>query len=189
MPYQFTLKDNNQKAYRFFVWFLFFLHILAAGLTGLTAISSGTKTGIYFLLGAYGVISMGYFFFRKKRRAFETFSLVMALLYADFWLKQAGVTGLLIFVAIYVFVTVLQLKKTTVIFSEGGVHLKRVFTTVIYPWQQLDNIILKDNLLTIDLTSNKLIQAELTAGKETVDEISFNRFCKEQLVNNSHQRT
>jgi len=185
MQYQFTLKDNNQKAYRFFTWFLFFLHIVAAAVIGLTAKSSDTRPGIYFLLGAYAVISMGYFFFRKKRRAFETFNLVMALLYADFWLKNAGVTGLLIFAAIYVFVTVVQLKKTTVVFSEAGVHLSRVFKTIIYSWAELDNIILKDNLLTIDLRSNKLIQAEITEGNENVDEQNFNWFCKAQLTNNN----
>ena len=30
MKYNFTLKDNNQKAYKLFTWFLFFLHIAAA---------------------------------------------------------------------------------------------------------------------------------------------------------------
>jgi hypothetical protein len=188
MSYRFNLKDNSQKAYRFFVWFLFFLHIVAAGVIGLSAANRDIKLSVYFLLGVYAVVSIFYFFFRKNRRAFETYSLIMALLYADFWLQHVGVTGLLIFLAIYVFVTVIQLKKTTVVLSEGGIHLKRVFTTIIYPWQELDNIILKDNLLTIDLRSNKLIQAELAAGNENVDEISFNRFCKEQLDNNSNKR-
>jgi hypothetical protein len=76
---------------------------------------------------------------------------------------------------------VVQGKKTTVFFSAQGIHLKRIFKTVRYPWQQMDNVILKDQVLTIDFISNRIIQAEIAEGIDAADEIKFNGFCVEQI--------
>ncbi|MEP7236985.1 MAG: hypothetical protein ABI685_03935 [Ferruginibacter sp.] len=182
MPYNFILKDNNQRVYSLFIWFLFFLHIIAAGLFALNAVDKNVKPGMYLLLGFYALISLVYFFLRKQKKAFETFSLILALLYANFWFIYVGAFALIIFVALYLFVTVVKGKKISILFSEKGIYLTTVFKTIIYPWPDLDNVILKDNLLTVDFKSNKLIQAEIAEGSEAVDERTFNLFCSEQLI-------
>lgn len=181
MKYNFTLKDNNQKTFRLFVWFLFFLHVAAAGVFALNADNANVRLSIYILLGFYALISIGYYFLRKDIKAFEPFSWIMALMYGNFWLKHVGVVALFIFVLIYLFVIKVQSKKTTVGFSTEGVHLTRIFKTVFISWAQTDNVIIKDNLLTIDLSSNKLIQAEVVENVAMEDEENFNRFCAEQL--------
>lgn len=181
MEYRFTLKDNNEKAYSMFVWFLFFLHIVAAGFFALNAKDSNVKLSVYILLGFYAVISIIYFLLRNRKKSLETFSLIMALLYGNFWLKHVGVIALLIFAVVFLFVITVQGKKTAVSFSEKGVELTRLFKSILYPWQQMDNVILKDNLLTIDFISNKIIQAEIVENTEAVDEINFNSFCTEQI--------
>lgn len=187
MEYHFTLKDNNQKTFRLFVWFLFFLHVAAAAVLAINTADENVRLGIYILLGFYALISIFYYFFRKEVKAFDTFSLIMALLYANFWLKHVGVVALFIFGLVYLFVYVVQGKKTTVAFSTEGIHIARIFKTVIHPWTQTDNVIIKDNLLTIDLSSNKLIQAEVVENIAREDEINFNRFCADQLKNNIQQ--
>lgn len=48
-------------------------------------------------------------------------------------------------------------------------------------WSELNNIILKDGLLTIDFKNNKIIQ-QLIDEKNTVDEMEFNQYCREQLA-------
>lgn len=187
MEYNFTLKDNNQKTFRLFVWFLFFLHVAAAGLLALNTTDKNVRLGIYILLAFYALISIIYYFFRKEVRAFDTFSMIMALMYANFWLKHVGVVALFIFGLVYLFVYIVQGKKTTAAFSTQGVHVTRIFKTVIYPWAQTDNVIIKDNLLTIDFKSNKLIQAEVVENIVMEDEINFNSFCADQLNNNIQQ--
>jgi predicted membrane protein len=182
MLYNFTLKDNNQKAYNQFTWFLFFLHVIAASLVALNAVDKNVKMGMYLLLGFYALISFWFFFLRKQKKALETFSLILALLYANFWFISVGVLAVIIFVALYLFVAVVKGKKTNLVFSEKGVQLTRVFKTIIYPWPKMDNVILKDDLLTIDFKSNKIIQAEITEDSEMVDEKIFNLFCSEQLM-------
>lgn len=183
MQYSFILKDNNQNAYRGFTWFLFFLHLVAAGVLAFNAVERNTKLGLYIIVAVYVLAAFIYYFFREKKKTLETFSMVMAVLYAGFWLKYAGVIALLIFTAFYFFVRVVQQKKTTAGFSSSGVHLKRVFKTSRLSWPELDNVILKDNLLTIDLRSNKIIQAELLEENGPVDEKAFNLFCGQQLKN------
>lgn len=48
-------------------------------------------------------------------------------------------------------------------------------------WSELNNIILKDGLLTIDFKNNKIIQ-QLIDEKNTVDEMEFNQYCRGQLA-------
>ncbi|OIQ97349.1 hypothetical protein GALL_206080 [mine drainage metagenome] len=50
-----------------------------------------------------------------------------------------------------------------------------------YLWKDVANAILKDNILTIDLKNNKLIQKEIDAEISEADEKDFNEFCREQL--------
>jgi hypothetical protein len=181
MQYFFTLKDNNQKTYNLFTWFLFFLHFIAAALFALRTTNDNIKLSMYILLGFYIICGIVYFFCRKYKKALETFSLIMALLYANFWFIYVSGIAVIIFAAVYLFATLVQGKKTTVLFSENGVHLTGIFKTIIYPWQKMDNVILKDSLLTIDFKSNKLIQAEIIDVSEVIDEINFNLFCSEKL--------
>ncbi len=182
MEYRFTLKDNNQKAFRSFVWFLFFLHLIAAAILVLKTMDKYVKLDVYILLCFYAVICVVYFIFQKKRKAFENFSYLMALLYASFWMKHVGMIAMFIFLAIFVFGLSIQNKKTKVIVLTNGLKLTRLFKTVFYDWDKLENVVLKDNLLTIDFKTNKLVQAEIEESKDVIEEHNFNRFCKANLT-------
>lgn len=180
MKYSFTLKDNNQKAYKLFTWFLFFLHI-AAGMFALSTDDYKVKLSIYIMLGFYALLSTVYYFYRKHPKALETFSLIMALMYANFWFQQVGILAVIVFAVVFITVTVVKGKTTTVLFTDEGVHLTRVFKTVIFPWTEMDNVMLKDNLVTIDFKTNKIIQVEIVENNRMVDETEFNLFCKEHI--------
>lgn len=63
------------------------------------------------------------------------------------------------------------------------------YDRIVYPsfpaknirWAELNNIILKDGLLTIDFKNNRIIQ-QLIDEKNPVDETEFNQYCREQLT-------
>jgi hypothetical protein len=184
MKYSFTLKDNNLKAYYLFTWFLFFLHVTAAAFT-LNNDDDKVKLSMYILLGFYAVIGIVYYFCRKRTMATETFSLVLALFYGHFWLQHAGIIAMLIFAAVYITVTLIKGKRTTVLITEEGIHLTRMFKTATFPWGAMENVVLKDNLLTMDFTTNKIIQVEILENSKMVDETEFNFFCGQQLNNKS----
>ncbi len=48
-----------------------------------------------------------------------------------------------------------------------------------FQWLQMQNVILKDNFLTLDFTNNKIIQAEIK--NENIPEKDFNAFVRKQL--------
>ena len=48
-------------------------------------------------------------------------------------------------------------------------------------WNEVNNVILKDGLLTIDFKNNKLFQQLILNSDEDINEKEFNDFCKQQL--------
>lgn len=52
-----------------------------------------------------------------------------------------------------------------------------------FTWTEIQNVVLKDNLLTVDFKNNKLIQKELNEDVAPSVEQEFNDFCKARLSN------
>jgi len=62
--------------------------------------------------------------------------------------------------------------------EENGVTIMKLFSKTICSWAEFSNIVLKDNLLTLDFKNNKLIQVSMVEDQTPVDEHEFNEFCK-----------
>jgi uncharacterized membrane protein YheB (UPF0754 family) len=54
-------------------------------------------------------------------------------------------------------------------------------------WDKLNNLILRDGLITIDYKNNKIIQQLIDEDKTSVNEKEFNEFCRQQLVTSNKQ--
>lgn len=52
-----------------------------------------------------------------------------------------------------------------------------------FEWKQFSNVVLKDNLLTLDFKNNKVLQREIDPLLSDVEEEEFNQFCAAQLQN------
>jgi hypothetical protein len=50
-----------------------------------------------------------------------------------------------------------------------------------YSWQDLNNVVIKDGILTIDFKNNKLIQKEIESDTSAKEEQEFNEFCVGRL--------
>ena len=61
------------------------------------------------------------------------------------------------------------------------VVVRNAFPKKKYEWFEIDNVMIRDNLFTLDLRNNKLIQKELDEDISKELEIEFNTYCKEQL--------
>lgn len=72
----------------------------------------------------------------------------------------------------------IALQKTSLHFSNTLIE-KRNFPFKKYEWDQFSNVVLKDNILTLDFTNNKLLQAEIE--RANINEEAFNTFAQEQL--------
>jgi hypothetical protein len=68
-------------------------------------------------------------------------------------------------------------------FNSDGVVVNSLFKKRI-PWNSFQSVILKDGLLTLNFTDDKLIQKEVLDDDEPeADENEFNDYCRSKLVN------
>ena len=67
-----------------------------------------------------------------------------------------------------------------IIYSFDSSHIKQKnFPWKKYHWNELSNVIIKDNLLTMDFKNNKLMQGEITTDE--VNDAEFNAFVRKHL--------
>lgn len=59
--------------------------------------------------------------------------------------------------------------------------VRNTFPSKTYQWFEIDNVVIRDNLFTLDLRNNKIIQKELEEAIAPELEIEFNEYCKQQL--------
>jgi hypothetical protein len=99
-----------------------------------------------------------------------------------------SVAAILIFAATYTFTFPLLLflfgmltnlihKTPIIIIDAKEVRINKVLSNKSYDWQEFSNIILKDNLLTIDFENNKMLQLEIDAIAAGINEEALNTFC------------
>lgn len=73
----------------------------------------------------------------------------------------------------------LSLQKLQFIFT-GEKVVKINFPKKEFAWNELNNVILKDRILTLDFKNNKLLQAEIEKSQD-VNEVEFNSFAQSHL--------
>ncbi len=72
-------------------------------------------------------------------------------------------------------------RPFVLLFSKQGISYPS-FPKKQFPWNEVENVILKDGMLTIDLKNNTLIQKLVDKTSATsINEREFNLFCKHQL--------
>jgi hypothetical protein len=183
MKYSFILQDSTQKACRLFIGFLFFFHVVVAGVIGMNGTARQGKEELVVFLVLLSISGLLYHFFRKQKTWMDALGISMALLCFVFWERNVGIGAAIIIALIFVSVIIVRKKKTIVYISEEGIVLKRIFGKTKYAWHKIDNLVLKDGVFTADFLSNKMIQAELSEENEAVDEKQFNLFCRQYLPN------
>jgi hypothetical protein len=77
-----------------------------------------------------------------------------------------------------------QAKKNLEIgFTEDRIVFNS-FPRKTYDWNEFTNIILLDNLLTLDFVNNTLFQRETIDEEGDAEEDEFNEYCRQQLLKN-----
>lgn len=172
-----SLRNDKTKFYYRLSWLIIIINtILFLYLAFFSANKSEVKKsfGVLILLA----ICLGlYFYFKntKYRIGFHPFFFFIMLgwiIMERYWF--AGISVL------FDILGTISTRKFIVIFSQANVVYPS-FPAKTIPWSRLDNVILKDGLLTIDFKSNKIIQQFVDESKTNVNEKEFNEFCRQQL--------
>lgn len=131
-------------------------------------------------LAALGIMFLLMIYFFLKGRSLNPFasSAIMTVATFAFFLLEIFWLGILVAVVDLLFVLSVIPKEVRV--SEQQV----VYPALIprsAPWNSITNLVLKDGLITIDFTNNKIFQAIIDEKQPPVNEREFNEFCRQQL--------
>jgi hypothetical protein len=178
--FELILKNEKLKQYDRIALFIIIINlalfIYLAITTGIKSIRIAAIIGVSLIIIA---LAIEYFLISIKKneespyKLFTEYAIALAWFQMGYWWMAAivSILGTLYLIAKRpLLVSIIKEKITYPSFPKKNI-----------PWSQLNNIILKDGLLTIDLKDNSFIQQSVDEGKTSVNEQEFNDFCQEQL--------
>lgn len=175
MQFEITLKNEKIKSYRSIALIILLLNLAVFILMlfydeyRYEAASSILLVGIYIFMRLY---------FIKKYSQGNYLDQVLLFVLAGCWFglqNYYAVTALVLLGILYH----LALQKLQIVFSNDKV-IKMNFPGKEYSWELFSNVIVKDNILTLDFKNNHILQAEIEQPKN-LDEKKFNAFAKTKI--------
>lgn len=176
--YQFIIPNKKLVTYQVFSYTIIFLNI--AGLYLLSPQQEAWGQGIYLLLlllAAFRAI-WDYRVYKKKKGLMSNGLLLVII--ALFWSRTEYNMGIwinLLLAGLYFIST----RKLKIVVSEESVSYP-AFPAKKIAWSDISNLILKDDILTIDQKNNKIYQHQVEYIDNVVNEPEFNDFCRTKLV-------
>lgn len=175
MQFEITLKNEKIKSYRTIALIVVLLNV-AIFLLMLFYDSYRYQAGLAILLtGIYFLIR---FYFSKKYQEENFPDQASLFVLAGCWVGLQNyymVAAMVITGILYL----LALQKITILFTAEKV-MKPGFPRKQYLWNGFNNVIIKDQLLTLDFKNNHLFQAVIKEP-ENLNEKEFNLFAQAQL--------
>ena len=176
--YEIILKNEKTKLYTRLIIFVFILnagaivYFLYSRYDRITQSSNGF---IALLLLINGILIYAIASFKKKKQL-AFLSLIVGISF--YWLL-IGYWWISLIMALLFYLYTVSKRRMKAIFADQISYPS--FPKRIIQWNELTNVILKDELLTIDFKNNKIIQQPI-AYPEAINEKEFNEFCNEQLI-------
>lgn len=175
--YSIILKSDKLKLYNQIGWLIITVNIIFLVYLIFSTNLKKIQTASIAALIMFAIVFFTQRFFRKTVYKFGlhpyfSISIVLWIILDNYWF--AGT--MLLFDLLHTLAT----KIPVVNISKGNIYYPSLFRKKI-GWDSLNNVILKDGLLTIDFKNNKIIQQLIDEEKTKVDEKEFNEFCRRQL--------
>lgn len=172
-----TLKNEKRKLYSQIGVFILLGLMLAYSYRRFAEHQFQFTYKILLLPIAFLLFILLYRFYKNTKHQFglEVFFVVTvgaALSAKDFWLAGISFVFFILFLA--------AVRDKMVCISEKKI-LYPAFPKRNIQWNELNNMLLKDGLLTLDFKNNKIIQQLADEEKNIPDEEEFNEFCRQQL--------
>ena len=176
--YRITLPGTKAKAYNRISLIILVVNMLAFVLV---FFKKGSLAGYVTAVAMVFVISITLVTFVSKNLNLQNkFTIVAIGLSAVAWIILGDYLLALLMAAMAV-VAYYTLKDPLLIFSEDGIAYPS-FPKRFYTWKQVNNVMIKDDVLTLDFKSNELLQFTLPpATIASVDRGEFNKFCRKKI--------
>jgi hypothetical protein len=176
--YVVVLKNHNRKTIEMTGWLL---SLLALIIFLINIYESPTDWGIFFsLFVLIGLTASNLVDKRKKKKISFTTILVCAGIGLKIFTATEYVGSLFVIAGI---IEKYISKNKEIGFSEAGIVMSGLFPKK-YNWAELNNVIIKDDLLTMDFKNNKVFQRYTDDEEDDeydVESDEFNAYCQERL--------
>jgi len=179
MVYQYvvTLKNNSRKYIDTFSLLL----LLISALLFLREQYLSPNIKIPYLFGGFAIIAIaGWNFYHQKKKGKIVYYNSALFVAAIGWVTMPYLSWLFLpFALLGLFE-----RQAKLPLEVGFTDTEIAINTLIrrrYAWSDFNNIILKDDLLTLDFKSNRLLQRETIDEEGDAEEDEFNVYCREQL--------
>ena len=173
--YVVVLKNHNRETIEMTGWLLSLLTII---IFLVNIYESPTDWGIFSsLFVLIGLIASNFVDKRKKKKISFTTILVCAGIGLNIFTATEYVGSLLILAGI---IEKYLSKNKEIGFSEAGIVMSGLFPKKI-SWSELNNVIIKDDLMTMDFNNNKIFQRYTDDEEEDEYEVEseeFNDYCR-----------
>jgi hypothetical protein len=146
-------------------------------------------------------ISLAYGFFRRKidllakynfwMRLLQviTFTLLgTALLKLGRTIDYAGVFVFAFMCLVLLFTERKVFQQTTIYFKEEGVTIPGFYKDHLVKWQDLNEVVVREDFLTLFHIKNKYLQYQVVQDLSTLEVAKLNAFCREQIENVENAR-
>jgi hypothetical protein len=185
--FEFFVKNDKVNTYERLAVLMF---IINAAVIGIFIYSSKTSffQKIPGLLTIVAILATIFIFFSKnKNMKIRRISFMLAWsLLAFYWIINSD--WKLSILTIILFYTYMVARRILKIRIDRNFVSYPSFPQRTIAWNNVSNVVLKDGLLTIDLSDNTLIQQMIEKQQLPVDEEEFNEFCNQQLKTSTNNR-
>jgi hypothetical protein len=178
--YEISLKNDKTKQYNRIALFIIIINLaLFIYLSIFTEIKSIRLSTFIAAAFIFTILLIDYFFTFKKNNANSSYKIIAEYIICIMWL-QIGYWWIATLCFLLATLYLIAKRPLLVKLVEGKITYPS-FPKKIFSWSDLNNIMIKDGLLTIDLKNNSFIQQSLDETKTPINEQEFNDFCREQM--------
>lgn len=178
---KFVIEIPNEKAstYRIVTLIVLLLNFFVFGFVFMHASSSLSEAAAIggLLVNGIGCI----YYLLNKRHLKAPFTEIIFFINAILWLLWANYI-LAMLMIVFSLLSFYANKKIRILFTDEGI-IYPSFPVKKYSWSETEQVIWKDDILTIDLKNNKLFQLNIETVPPGFDINTFNAFCMERCSN------
>lgn len=174
--YRFILPDYRSRTIRFFTGLMLLLNFFLLGLTYTRTLESAAqhRLSLIGMILAFSAVIL--FFFQHRFNFLKSYRVEISFVILGFiWLLLGAWLpgGLMLLMA---YLSNRANKPMELILNETGIRFNS-FPVKQIAWQEVAHVIFKDDLLSIDLRSNKLYQSLVLETDPGFDVARFHQFC------------
>ncbi|MCD2422970.1 hypothetical protein LQ567_09370 [Niabella pedocola] len=180
--YRFVIPNARVLIYQVFAYGIIFLNMLGQLLMDYQRNSPNLKISVLVCVLLFVMFIFRDVYLLRKKNALQSLGIVILIL-GFRWYQYALGWGFAINVLLW-FLYLVARRQLVINITVEEIRYPS-FPVKKIAWNEISNLVLKADILTIDLKNNKIYQHFIKDADQIVSETIFNEFCRKQLAAHS----